>query len=510
MSDSSALQERLDFMEIEAATKASLNALWPQVESAIGPILTRFYDKISRTPATSRFFTDKSHMGHARQRQLDHWKVLFNAEFGADYERAVLAIGRTHARLGLEPRWYIGAYALIGEGLVETLIEQQWPKLLPSAHKQAAKVSSSLASVWKALLLDIELSISAYLEAIETERRKAEAERLAIETEQKEAIHLLAGALARLAQGDLVSRLDGEIGAEFASLKEDFNDTVGKVHRILTAVVQATDSIRGGTDEMARAADDMARRTEQQAARLQETAASLDKVTRGIGEAATQAHQASKIAASTREEAMQSGQIVAEATTAMSAIEASSGQISRIIGVIDEIALQTNLLALNAGVEAARAGETGKGFAVIASEVRALAQRSAEAAKEIKSLIRTSEAQVGGGVALVGKAGEALERIITRVGEIDGFVAEIAHSSERQARGLSEINATIRQMDQITQQNAAMVEESTATTHLLAAETFDLAKLMDNFQLERRGPGTRPAKPDAGKPAQVLAFPARA
>ncbi|WP_084705040.1 globin-coupled sensor protein [Beijerinckia mobilis] len=478
-------RERLDFMEIDAETIATLRAMRPVVEAGLGPLLAHFYEKVASIPQMRQFFHDKRHMDHARQKQMEHWRLLFEANFTADYEQAVLTVGRTHARLGLEPRWYLGAYALIGAGLAESLLAPYWPKLLPGSQKQMKSAASSLGTLWKALLLDMELSVSAYLEATEAERRKAEAKRRALEEQQHHAIKLLGAALARLAQGDLVSRLDDNIGADFHALRQDFNDTVGKVHQILTAMGQATDSIRGGTDEMARSADELARRTEQQAANLQETAATLDKITRGTAEAATRAHEASAIAASTRDEAVQSGRIVAEATNAMSAIETSSQQISHIIGVIDEIALQTNLLALNAGVEAARAGETGKGFAVIASEVRALAQRSADAAKEIKALIRTSEAEVTVGVERVGNAGQALERIIARAEEIDGFVAEIAESTRQQASGLAEINSAITQLDQITQQNAAMVEQSTAMTHLLADETSDLARLMEMFQLER-------------------------
>jgi methyl-accepting chemotaxis protein len=181
----------------------------------------------------------------------------------------------------------------------------------------------------------------------------------------------------------------------------------------------------------------------------------------------------------------------------MGEIEKSSGQIGQIIGVIDEIAFQTNLLALNAGVEAARAGEAGKGFAVVASEVRALAQRSADAAKEIKYLIDASSTHVASGVSLVGETGQALQRIAERVMELDALVADIAGSSEEQARGLAEVNTAVGEMDQVTQQNAAMVEQATAATHAMKAEMRRLTELMDHFRFgagaQARTGGATPA-----------------
>ncbi len=212
------------------------------------------------------------------------------------------------------------------------------------------------------------------------------------------------------------------------------------------------------------------------------------------------AKQASEVVSSTRGEATHSGQVVHQAVSAMSAIEDSSKQINQIIGVIDEIAFQTNLLALNAGVEAARAGDAGRGFAVVAQEVRALAQRSAEAAKEIKTLISSSTQQVSQGVSLVGQTGEALQRIVTKVGEIDALVTEIAASAAEQATGLNEVNTAVNQMDQVTQQNAAMVEQSTAATHSLKGETGELVRLIGRFRVgdgRQQAPYERPQVADA-------------
>jgi methyl-accepting chemotaxis protein len=231
------------------------------------------------------------------------------------------------------------------------------------------------------------------------------------------------------------------------------------------------------------AADNLARRTEHQAANQEETTAALGDILKTVHSNAGGAEHAKRLASAAQEDAEHSGAVVTDAIGAMSAIETSSHQIGNIIGVIDEIAFQTNLLALNAGVEAARAGEAGRGFAVVATEVRALAQRSAEAAKEIKNLISTSGAQVETGVRLVGEAGGALTRIAAQVAELNGLIGKIATSATNQAAGLSEINSAVEQMDQLTQQNAAMVEEATAASHALSDEAGSLERLISRFSL---------------------------
>jgi methyl-accepting chemotaxis protein len=242
----------------------------------------------------------------------------------------------------------------------------------------------------------------------------------------------------------------------------------------------------GGVAEMARAVDELADRTEQQAAGLVETAAALDQITAAVRSTAESAHQANAAAASARSAVQGSDPVVTEAVEAMTLIEASSGKIGHIIGVIDEIAFQTNLLALNAGVEAARAGDAGRGFAVVAQEVRALAQRSADAAKEIKGLVNESGAQVAAGVERVGRTREALQRIVDVVAKIDQQVTAIARSAQDQAQGLGEVNTTMAEMDRVVQRNAAMVQETTAAAHTLQVESHELSTRVDIFDVGQK------------------------
>ncbi|MDR9803564.1 methyl-accepting chemotaxis protein [Rhizobium hidalgonense] len=279
----------------------------------------------------------------------------------------------------------------------------------------------------------------------------------------------LANELEKLAAGDFSIQL-ADLGPEFDKLRQDFNNMVHAVAAALTEIKTASVAVEGGSSELASSADQLARRTEQQAAALEQTAAALDEVTTTVRTSSQRAEDTGKLVEETKRSAHVSATVVRDAIGAMDRIQTSSSQIGRIIGVIDEIAFQTNLLALNAGVEAARAGEAGKGFAVVAQEVRELAQRSANAAKEIKNLINVSGQEVAAGVGLVNETGDALLKIEEQINRISDSIASIVHSYREQATGLQEINGAINQMDQATQQNAAMVEETNAACQELRTQ----------------------------------------
>ena len=296
----------------------------------------------------------------------------------------------------------------------------------------------------------------------------------------------LASVLEALSQGDLTRRIDQQYEGVFQRLKDDFNGTVAHLSEIVRRIDHAAGSIAVASREVAEGSLDLSERTEQQASSLEETAASMEQLAATVRSNADNAQQVNGYATEARTAASRGGEVAASAVEAMRRIEQSSQKIADIIGVIDEIAFQTNLLALNAAVEAARAGDAGRGFAVVAQEVRQLAQRSAQASKEIKSLILDSGGQVREGVGLVRSAGSALTEIVSGIGRVADLVSEIARATAEQASGLDEVNIAIAQMDEMTQKNAALVEESTAASRSLEDQADQMRRQMTFFTLDRQ------------------------
>jgi methyl-accepting chemotaxis protein len=350
--------------------------------------------------------------------------------------------------------------------------------------------------------LHLEVETAAQRAAAEQERTRQEAQRAADAQKSAFVVESLATGLERLSGGDLLFRLGTPFAHAYEKLRSDFNTAMDGLQTTMVTIADTTQGVRTRSGEITQASDDLSRRTEQQAASLEQTAAALDQITATVRRAAENAHEARMTATHAKSDAEQSGTVVSDTVTAMGAIASSARQISTIIGVIDEIAFQTNLLALNAGVEAARAGDAGRGFAVVATEVRSLAQRSADAAKDIKALISASGQQVDSGVRLVGETGRALARIVAQVDRLNSLVGEIAGSAQEQATGLGQVNAAVNQMDQVTQQNAAMIEQSTAASHGLAGEAEALAQLVAQFRI---GLGTEDAPPSRRTRAPALA-----
>ncbi|MCY0095040.1 methyl-accepting chemotaxis protein [Hoeflea ulvae] len=380
---------------------------------------------------------------------------------------------------------------------------------------EIGEMAQSVASFREAAIERI--SAKEHAEQQQAERRRLEdhaaRSKAAADQDRVRVIETLTTGLEHLSAGNLNFRIEDALAADYEELRTVFNLSIASLGETIREISTTTDSVRLASSEIGAAADNLSQRTEQQAASLEETAAALDEITSAVKSSARRAEEASDMVGHAKSRAEESGKVMETAISAMETIADSSRQISQIISVIDDIAFQTNLLALNAGVEAARAGDAGRGFAVVAQEVRELAQRSANAAKEIKTLIRTSSDQVGTGVALVNETGTALCKIETQVLQINDLICSIVTGAREQSASLAEINAAINQMDQVTQQNAAMVEQTNAATQALSGEAVRLDSLVARFatgaSAGRAAPRAIPQHPKAPVAATPLSRPAQ-
>lgn len=459
-----ALQDRIDYYNL-GGEGARFKRIARRLARPLDDALDRLYAKIALKPHLSRFFRNEEHTLQARNLQKQHWLQLFRDGIDDQYHARATRIGHVHARIGLEPKWYVGSYATILENALEKAVAPGLTGLLPWRRRHA----KDIAVMVKASLMDMDIALSTYFEVEEQIRA--------------DAIDQMSTALSRLAAGDLSVRLSG-LPEAYEKAETDFNAAMEALSGTLSTVVQGVSTMSTAMTEIRTGTNDLANRTERQAASVEETAAAMQQVTESLRENANQIQQASSAVARTRQDAEAGGEVISRAVAAMGAIEASSAQISQIVSLIDGIAFQTNLLALNAGVEAARAGESGKGFSVVASEVRALALRSAEAANEIKQIIEVSAGQVASGVKLVGDAGEVLYRIAEGVVEVSTRLDGVSRTATAQTVSLDQVNASVSEIDKITQANAALVEENSAATTSAADQTATIVAAAGRFTLE--------------------------
>ena len=463
------LDKRLEYYDLSRVDPAILNGLNGALGRRLDTALTAFYDAISAKPELAAFFSSTQQMGRAKGMQAQHWQAVFRDGVDQRFFDRALKIGNVHARIGLEPHWYIGAYAMVLDHLVMEVVAPGWQRYLPWKRAQAQQI----ATLIKVSLLDIDLALSAYFADMKEKTRAIVSDNLGT-------------ALEQLAQGDLTVSVEG-FPDEYRKVEQDFNAATAALGGTIAQVVAGVNAMTTGSSEIRFAADDLSRRTEEQAANLEETAAAVAQTTQKVQQTAEVAGKARATIQSATRMADDGSSIVAEAVGAMDQIEKSSSEINNIISVIDSIAFQTNLLALNAGVEAARA--------VVASEVRALAQRCAEAADEVKSLITVSSQHVSNGVDLVSRSGEAFAAITRGVAELSQAIETIADSTDVQAESLSQINTVVGDLDRSTQQNAAMAEQCTAAATSLAREAQQLGDAFAAFRTEASvtaEPGRRP------------------
>ncbi len=487
MSDETALVERLAFMKLDQAARNRIRSVEPEIREAIPKALNSFYEQLRKTPETARFFRDGAHVDSAKARQSTHWSRIATGQFNQEFVSGVTTVGQVHARIGLEPRWYIGGYALLLEEIVSQVLKALWPKTLLGAPMAGAEErGKKITAIIKAALLDMDYAISVYLEASEAARRKIEEQARAAEiakadAREKAVLHITR-AMSALAGGDLTHRMPSDIPAEYESIADHFNQAMVRLEDMIGTIKATSAQITISSNEINAGADDLSGRTEQQASALEETAATTEQLAASVKTASESSRRSVKLAEDAARVAKFGGETVSNAINAMERIEQTSTKISEITTVIDGIAFQTNLLALNAAVEAARAGDAGRGFAVVAAEVRSLAQRSADAAKDITALIASSDQEVTDGVKLVREAGQALREIVDASSRVSATVNEISSATAEQSNGIEEMAQTVSHMDGITQQNAALAEQSAASATTLNDQIKRLDSLITQFK----------------------------
>ncbi|MBL8790431.1 MAG: globin-coupled sensor protein [Rhizobiales bacterium] len=441
----------IKYYGIDDRTRSELAKVSDIIRASLPGALDKFYAKLQQTPEVARFFSGSDHINSAKTRQIEHWDAVGSARFDSSFVEHAKRIASTHARLGLEPHWYIGGYALILEAITTSIVEQIWPKMSlfgNSITKQSA--AQILGGLIKSAMLDMDFVISVYLDHVSEKSRLAAEKKAedAVARERELVLGTIGAALQQLAVGNVSYRITDDLPEAYAQLASDFNESLSKLESAVIQIHGNIDVIRSGTSEIATASGDLSKRVESHAIEVEHTMQTLRRLTTLNREAAAKADALQK----------EEDSVIGRAVTAISQIETSSKQIAQIVSVMDEIAFQTNLLALNAGVEAARAGEAGKGFAVVATEVRALAQRSAEAAKEIRNLISQSAGFVSNGVRAVSEAGKAMQDFGNVMDKIDGT----------------------------TQQNAAMAEQSTAACFSLSQQADELQRLIAQFKTRQQ------------------------
>lgn len=465
------VNDRLKFYGL-SAQDTDYGTIRDKITGLVDQALTRFYAKVKITPKTARFFSNDKEIEGAKQAQTRHWLGLFGGGVTEDYVASANRIGLAHARIGLEVKWYIGAYASILEDMMQSMLCGRFSRFIPGRRTRVRQLTKFV----KLSLLDMDIAVSSYFDAEDKTRM--------------EVADKIGAALDRLSHGDLTTEMH-DLPTAYVQIQSDFNNAIAQLRKTLAGVNESTDNIATGASEIRAASNDLASRTQHQASTVGESAAAMAALTDAATETSRELEHLSGKASNVYGDASRGAEVVKRAIEGMREIQESANNIAQIIAMIDGIAFQTNLLALNAGVEAARVGDLGKGFAVVANEVRALAQRSSEAAENIKGLVSDSVSRIETGAGLVDEAGSQLDSIMRQMGEMSDAAARIAETTNGQTSHLRQVSESMRTMDVITQQNAAMVEESNAASQHMASQTELLKSLIAAFQLD----GHKAAKP---------------
>jgi methyl-accepting chemotaxis protein len=479
------LADDLETFEFDEHSSAAIAAIGPSIEAHLGEALERFAES-----------------GDARasicEREAAKWTGFAAGKPGEEILAAAASAGQHYAEAGIEPRQVIATYAIAGEQIIKSVIADALAEggsksrfgFGKKAKGPDAKVlAEGVGAVFKAMLLDLELTLSTARQYRDVQTKEAQTREAdeRFNTKVRQMIDATGGALRKIADGDLTARITEDLDPEFESIKADVNAAAEKMAHVIGQVQTTSSALKTATGEILAGANDLSERTTKQAATIEESAAAIEQVAATVGKNTERAKEASSNSANVARTAQDGGAVMVQATEAMERITNSSAKISNIIGMIDDIAFQTNLLALNASVEAARAGEAGKGFAVVAIEVRRLAQSAAEASSEVKDLISKSADEVESGSKLVGEASGKLNAMLEAARDNAKLIEDIARDSQEQSTAIDEISIAIRQMDEMTQHNAALVEETNAAIEQTEAQAVQLDDIVDVFVISGSG-----------------------
>ncbi|MCF3641749.1 globin-coupled sensor protein [Rhizobium sp. TRM95111] len=433
------LRDRLRFAGIDAREGEILRSNRQTLERRVEAALRDLFQRFQTFPDAARHFQSERQIDRLHDLHASHWSVLTDARFDSLYAERVKVLSDAESQMGIDPRWRLAGHAVVMEHVIDGAIEDHWPKsLLPGRGDARRKALSDLVKAFvRTAMVDAEIAVSLRVNEMRHQHNRALGEQR--EADQAELERVFGEVVRGLGRLDFSCRVEGDMPDAWRGMADQLNASLGEIERQLDAATQGASASDDLSEAVSRDTKSLAERSTTQAGRLRDAAATLASVTDGLKANMAEMARAEGAVENTRHSALRSGEIVTEAISAMSDIEASAEKIGQIIGVIDEIAFQTNLLALNAGIEAARAGDSGRGFAVVAQEVRALAQRSADAAREIKQLVTGTKAQVEAGVEKVNRTQDAIAGIVRQVTEINGAVADIARNGSEGTHNLGSL-----------------------------------------------------------------------
>lgn len=453
------------------------------IDKELPNALSAFYEKVRSTKETARMFSNEAHIQRAKAAQESHWKNISAAQFDESYAAKVHRIGVVHAKIGLEPRWYIGGYSIVLAYLIEHITNDLSNKrFLSKGRMTAAQIGESLAALSKAVMLEMDITISVYLSEADAALEKQRCQ--VVEDEQNVVIESFGNIMKSMKSKDLTARLhESAVPSAYHPMRDNLNSVPLSLSETLTEVRSAVGVISETANDMNSATNQLSQRTIRQAASVERTASAVEQITSTVQSTSEQVDHANRLITTCRTTIEHFETLIVKSMQAMEQIEKSSQQIAHITTVTEDIASQTNILALNTGIEASRAGEAGAGFRVLAQEIRDLSSRATEANVSIRTLISEATHNVRSGASIMREATDAIKAVVASVHQVSEHLNSIATATTEQAGALTEINGAIISIDQGTRENMTMVKNTSQSSEKMLTEVSHLEQVVGTFVL---------------------------